>query len=67
MTIYRVDTKMENPDREHHDLYTNYDDAMSYYNGVKNNQDCKSIEVTRLEDTEDFSRFEEVEIVASYS
>ena len=67
MTIYRVDTKMENPVREHHDLYTNYDAAMSYYNGVKNNPDCISIEVTRLEDVNGSELLEEVEIVASYS
>lgn len=66
-TIYRVDTKMKNPKREYMDLYTDYDEAMSYYNGVKNNPDCSSIEVTKLQNEEGFSLLKEVEIVASYS
>ena len=67
MKIYRVDTYMNNPKREHHDLYGDYDDAMSYYNGVKNNPNCESIEVMMLENTDEFSLFEATEIVASYS
>lgn len=66
-TIYKVETKMRNPERQHNDLYTNYDEAMSYYNGVKENKDCISIEITKLKNSEDFSLLECVDIVASYS
>ena len=66
-TIYKIETKMKNPERQHNDLYTNYDEAMSYYKGVKQNQDCISIEVTKMQDRDDFSLLECVEVVASYS
>lgn len=66
-TIYKVETKMRNPERQHSDLYTNYDEAMSYYNGVKENQNCESIEVMKLQNSEDFSLLKCVEVVASYS
>lgn len=66
-TIYKAETKMRNPERQHNDLYTCYDDAMSYYNGVKENTDCISIEISKLQDSESFSLLECVEIVASYS
>lgn len=67
ITIYRVETYMSNPNRYHADLYGDYDEAMSYFNGVKNNPNCESIEVIKLQSSEDFSLLKDVEIIASYS
>lgn len=64
--IYQVETKMQNPHREHRDLYSDLDDAMSYYNGVKRNPDCLSIDVIKFADSEDFSLLKSQGAVASY-
>ena len=66
-TIYRIETKMKNPERQHDDLCVDYDEAMSYFNGVKENKDCLSIEVTKLQNEEGFSFMKCVDVVASYS
>lgn len=67
MTIYKVETKMTNPLRKCMDIYSDYEDAIGFYNGVKMNPDCASIEVLKMENTNNCSLFEVVEIVASYS
>ena len=65
-TIYTVDTFMKNPDRRHFDKRTDYDAAMSYFYGVRENPDCISIEVCKWTDSED-SDIMECEVIASYS
>ena len=67
MTIYIGETKMINPVRVCMDIYSNYEDAIGFYNGVKMNPDCASIEVLKMENTNNCSLFKVVEIVASYS
>lgn len=67
MTIYKVETKMINPLREYMDIYSDYEDAIGFYNGVKMNPDCASIEVLKMENANNCSLFEVVEIIASYS
>jgi hypothetical protein len=65
--IYRINSKFSNPPQEHSDLWGDYDEALGWFNGVKNNPDCVSMEMTKLQTSDDCSFFEEVEIVASYS
>lgn len=67
MTIFRITTKMQNPERKHIDLYSDMDEAMGFFNGVRRNANCKSIEVTKLQNTDDCSKFDEVEVIASFS
>lgn len=66
-TIYEVETYMKNPNRKITDLYADYDEAMSFYNGVKENPDCESIEVIKLQNDVGFSLLKVVEVVASHS
>ena len=66
-TIYKIITALSNPVREYTDLWDDYDDAMNYFNGVKNNKDIISIEVVKMQNSEDSSFLQEVEVIASFS
>jgi hypothetical protein len=66
-TIYKIYSEFTNPKRKYTDLWGDYDEAINWFNSVKNSPDCISMEVVKMQTSEDCSFFEETEIVASYS
>ena len=65
-TIFKVITIMANPFREHIDLRTNREAALSYFNGVKNNKDCLAICVEEYANSENSDIIEYIETIANY-
>lgn len=65
-TIYKVILKAEKPDRTVADMRTDYDNTMSYFNGVKNNPNVISMEVEKWQDSEDSDVMDCVDTIAKY-
>jgi hypothetical protein len=66
MTIYKIYLKMSDSAREDISLWGDYDDAISYFNGVKRNPNCTNIIMTKLETYNGCSCFVETDTIGEF-